>query len=359
MSDRSAFSSAWPGVLGRQAPGDVVHCGVCPHHCAIPPGGVGVCGVRGNDGGRLVNLAYGRVAALGIEPVEKKPIFHYYPSHRTLSLGAVGCNLHCDFCQNWEISQVAAGAPVAGRTLSPDEVVAAAVDGGCLSICFTFTEAVVNLEYVIDVARLARAAGVRVMLLTGGYISPAALALLAPWVDAVKVDLKGADDAFYRRHVGCRLGPVLAALREWRESAWVEVSTVVLPGLNDAADDVDRVADIILETIGPSAPWHLMRFFPSFRMSRAMPGALSRLRAIRERAMNRGLRHVYVSNVPGLAESYTICHACGEVVIRRGGGRLVESRVVGGCCPVCGEPITGHGLGSVDVTRPGPLESKA
>lgn len=321
-----------------------VRCRVCPHLCLIPPSRAGVCGVRGNDGGCLVNLAYGRVAAMGVEPAEKKPFFHYYPGHATLSLGAAGCNLHCDFCQNWEISQVAGGAPIAGRPLSPEAAVAAAVDAGCLSLCFTFTEGIVNLEYVLDVARPARAAGLRVMLLTGGYIAPAALALLAPWIDAVKFDLKGPDDGFYRRIVGGRLGPVLAALRAWRSSAWVEVSTVILPGLNDSADNLNQLADAILEAAGPQTPWHLMRFFPSFRLAGRPPGALAELRRRREMALRRGFHYVYLSNVPGLAEANTYCHECGEVVIRRSAGCLDESRVVDGRCPICGGAVAGRGL---------------
>lgn len=332
-----------PSVLWTSEAGGV-RCQVCPHLCLIPSGRVGVCGVRGNDGGRLVNLAYGLVAALGVEPVEKKPLFHYYPGHTTLSLGAAGCNLHCDFCQNWEISQVDSGTAIVGRPLSPEEVIAAALAADCQSLCFTFTEAVVNIEYVLDVARLARAAGLRVLMLTGGYISPAALALLAPWVDAVKFDIKGPDDAFYRKRIGGRLSPVLAALREWRKSAWIEVSTVILPGLNDSIDSLNRMADAILEAAGPQTPWHLMRFFPSFRLAGELPGQMADLRRWRALALERGFHHAYLSNVPGLAEANTYCQRCGELAIYRRAGELADNRLVAGCCPACGAAVAGHGL---------------
>lgn len=342
LSLMPAIAPPRPSLLWAAEAGGV-RCGVCPHLCLIPPGRAGVCGVRGNDEGRLVNMAYGRVAALGVEPVEKKPLFHFYPGHATLSLGAVGCNLRCDFCQNWEISQVV-GAAIVGRPLPPEEAVVAAVTADCLSICFTFTEAVVNLEYVLDVAQMARAAGLRVVMLTGGYIALDALALLAPWIDAVKFDLKGPDEAFYRRRIGGRLGPVLTALREWRASAWIEVSTVVLPGLNDSADNQSRLADAILETAGPQTPWHLMRFFPSFRLAGAPPGSMAELRQWRNKALAHGFHHVYLSNVPGLAEANTFCQSCGEVVIRRHAGGLDDNRLVAGVCPICGWPMAGQGL---------------
>lgn len=335
-------------LLGAPEPGGSVRCRVCPHFCVIPADGVGVCGVRGNRDGSLVNLAYGRVAAIGVEPVEKKPIFHFYPGHRTLSLGAVGCNLRCDFCQNWEISQVVRGGPIVGEALSPEAAVGAAIDADCVSLCFTYTEAVVNLEYLLDVAHLARAAGLRVILLTGGYISREALELLAPWVDAVKFDLKGADDEFYRRTVGGRLRPILEALREWCASAWVEVSTVVLPGINDSADSMNCIADAIMEAAGPATPWHLMRFFPSYQMSRSMPGAIADLRHIRNRALARGMHHVYLSNVPGVAEAHTNCPGCGEVLIWRRAGHFSEGRIVGDGCPGCGHAVAGHGMGDRD-----------
>lgn len=347
MISAPLFVPARPSLLWEAEAGGV-RCRVCPHLCLIPPGRAGVCGVRGNDGGRLVNRAYGRVAALGVEPVEKKPIFHYYPGHATLSLGAAGCNLHCDFCQNWEISQVTDGAAIVGRPLSPEAAVAAAIEAGCQSLCFTFTEAVVNLEYVLDVARLAHSAKFRVMMLTGGYVSLAALELLAPWIDAVKFDLKGPDDDFYRRRIGGRLGPVLAALRQWRASAWIEVSTVVLAGLNDSADSLNRLADAILEATGPQTPWHLMRFFPSFRLAGMPPGATAELRRLRDAALSRGFHYVYLSNVPGLAEANTTCHRCGELLIRRSAGHLADNRIVAGRCPACGTAVAGHGL---DVGR--------
>lgn len=314
-----------PAAAGR------ARCLVCPHRCALASGEVGLCGVRGNVDGRIANLVYGRVAAFGAEPIEKKPVFHFYPGHRTFSLGAAGCNLRCDFCQNWEISQAAGRGAVAGRELSPAAAVAAALAASCQSLCFTFTEAVVNLEYVIDVAQLARAEGLWLVVLTGGYVSETALALLSPHVDCVKLDLKGPDDAFYRAYVGGRLAPVLAAWRGLARAAWVEVSTVLPVGGNDADEAIRRMAEMILATTGPDTPWHLMRFFPSFRLSGQRPGALDGLRRARLVARQAGLRHVYVSNVPGLAEADTYCPGCGASLVSRRVGRIVNNLEMGVC----------------------------
>lgn len=322
-------------------PGGRVRCLVCPHRCHLRAGDVGLCGVRANVDDHIVALGYGRVAAAGAEPIEKKPIHHFWPAHQTYSLGAVGCNLRCDFCQNWEISQAAIAGAAAGRWLPPDEVIAAAAADGCGSICFTFTEAAVNLEYTLDVAQLAREHDLAVILLTGGYFSEEALAMLAPWVDCVKIDLKGPDDVFYRGHVGGRLAPVLAAWRAFGHSAWVEVSTVLLSGLNDSEASIRSMADLILETTGSNTPWHLMRFFPSFRMAGCPLGQMEDLRRTRGVAQSMGLRHVYLSNVPGVNEANTYCPACGVLLVRRRAAGQIESRLVGGRCYACRTVVAG------------------
>lgn len=338
----AALSPHWGHPHLAAATAGRVRCLVCPHACALGAGEVGVCGVRANVGGRMANLVYGRVAAAGVEPIEKKPVFHFGPAHRTFSLGAAGCNLRCDFCQNWEISQVSPGAALVGRELSPEAAVAAALAGACQSLCFTFTEAGVNLEYVVDTAQVARAAGVKVVLLTGAYLTDAAAALLAPWVDCVKIDLKGPDDAFYRAYVGGRIGPVVAAWRAFNASTWVEVSTVLLAGRNEGDDAIRRMAALILDVGGPHTPWHLMRFFPSFRMAAERPGQLDAIRHARAVARAAGLHHVYVSNVPGVAEAHTHCPACGTVVVRRGSAGQIGNELQNGQCPTCRTPIAGR-----------------
>lgn len=342
----TGMAMAVPAFLGCAVGEHRVQCRVCPHECTLSPGMAGVCGVRANRNDQLVNLVYGRVVAQGVEPVEKKPIFHFHPGHRTFSLAAAGCNLRCAFCQNWEISQVVNPTGLQrGRFLLPQDAVRTALDAGCDSICFTFTEAAVNLEYVLDLAPIARAAGLPILLLTGGYISDAALDRLIPVIDCVKIDLKGSDDDQYRRVVGGRIDPVVNAFRRFSESTWTEVSTVILPGVNDDARSIHKMAELILDVAGPDIPWHIMRFFPSFRMSGTLPGRIEQLRGVREIAISMGLRYVYISNVPGLASAHTRCPMCDEVVIRRGSGSYVVNALIDSCCPCCDNAFPGVGLG--------------
>jgi pyruvate formate lyase activating enzyme len=329
------------------APADLtVRCDACAHRCVIREGRLGICRVRENRGGTLVSLVYGEVVAAQVDPMEKKPLFHAYPGQTSLSIATEGCNLHCPFCQNWEISQAPRdGLHPVRRPLPPDAVVREAVAAGARAIAYTYVEPTVFLEYALDTARLARDAGLANVMVTNGYQTPETLALMAPLIDAANVDLKGFSDRFYRRVCGARLEPILESLKEMRRlGTWVEVTTLVIPGENDDPAELAAAAEWIGRELGPQTPWHLSAFSPSFRWTHVPPTPVATLRAARETGRRAGLHHVYLGNIPGDGATDTHCHRCGAQLISRRGFKLVAMMLRDGQCPACGAPLAGIGL---------------
>jgi len=334
-------------VLAERLPDRSVRCHVCAHRCLMRPGRRAICGVRENRDGTLVSLVYGEVAAATLEPIEKKPLYHAWPGSNAYSISTVGCNFHCRFCQNWETAQ-AVPQGIRARTvhLDPAEVVAEARATGARSIAYTYVEPTVFIEYVLDTAREARAAGLGNVLVTNGYQTPEALELLAPVIDAANVDLKGFSDRFYRQVCGARLAPVLEALVVMRRlGIWVEVTTLVVPGGNDDPAELADLAGWIVAELGPETPWHVSRFFPAFRMAHVPSTPLATLADVAEIGRTAGLKHVYSGNAPELAGSDTHCATCSRLLIRRRGYRIVEDSLVDGRCPACGARLAGIGLG--------------
>jgi pyruvate formate lyase activating enzyme len=326
-------------LYGAPAGSGAVRCLLCPTECVIAEGRQGSCRVRGNRGGRLVALNYGVVAAQAVDPVEKKPLYHFRPGGLLLSLGPPGCNLHCAFCQNWQISQVA-GAEEA--RLGPEEAVARALelrraDPRVIGLAFTYTDPVIWYEYVLDAARLCRAAGLAVVLKTNGYINPEPLRAWLPWLDALNVDVKAFDDAFYRRVCQGRLQPVLATVEAAVAAGkHVEVTHLPVPGENDDPEQLEALATW-LAGISPELPLHLLRYFPNYRLGGA-PTPLPALEAMRQRA-RRHLRHVYIGGTWRAEHASTVCPGCGAVLIRREGFRVRAERLrADGCCAACGRP---------------------
>ncbi len=333
-------------VLAEAQPDGSVRCHVCAHRCLIRPGRRGVCHVRENRGGTLVSLVHGKAVAATLEPIEKKPLYHAWPGSSAYSISTVGCNFHCRFCQNWEIAQ-AVPQGIQARTvhLDPTEVVAEARAAGARSIAYTYVEPTVFIEYVLDTARRAQAAGLGNVLVTNGYQTPEAVEIFAPYVDAANVDLKGFSDRFYRQVCGARLQPVLDALVLMRRlGIWVEVTTLVVPGGNDDPAELADLAEWIVAELGPQTPWHVSRFFPAFRMADVPPTPIGRLAETAAIGRRAGLEHVYAGNAPELGGSDTHCATCGERLIRRRGYRIVENALAGGCCPACGARLAGIGL---------------
>lgn len=320
-----------------------VACFLCAHRCVIASGKTGVCGVRRNDAGRLMTLVYGEAVAAHIDPIEKKPLFHYLPGSTSLSLAAAGCNFRCEFCQNWRISQAPKeGGPgdAAAFPLAPEDAVREAVSCGCRSLSYTYTEPTVFYEYARDTAKLARERGLGNVFVTNGYQTPEAVEDAAGWLDAANVDLKFFSDDTYRKICGARLEPVLETIRLLNAlEVWIEVTTLVVPGLNDSEEELGRIAGFLVG-VDPGIPWHVSRYHPDYMYDQAPPTPPAVLRRARELGKEAGLRHVYMGNLPGEGED-TSCHACGALLVSRRGFRILSLRIRDGRCPDCRTAVSG------------------
>ena len=349
----AAKTSGWatPAVLGLSEADGAVRCVACAHRCLIRPGRSGICGVRENRAGDLVSLVFGRAVAANPDPIEKKPLFHFYPGSIAFSIATQGCNFHCRNCQNWSISQGGhEGFEAPSTELLPARVVAAALASGSRSIAYTYTEPTVFIEYVLATAGLALTAGLANVLVTNGYQTKETLELLAPVISAANVDLKSFDDRFYRRVVGARLAPVLATLVGMRERGlWVEVTTLLIPGLNDDPAGLTALAHWICTELGPETPWHVSRFFPTYRMTDVSPTPVATIERAVSIGREAGLRHVYAGNLSG-GDDDTRCAGCGTTLIRRRGfAAAATTAIAGGSCTSCGHPLAGVGLADFGV----------
>ncbi len=329
-----------------------VRCALCEHRCTIAPGARGRCGVRENRQGVLYSLVYGRLAAKSVDPIEKKPLFHLLPGTRSYSIATVGCNFTCQFCQNHELSQWPRthasdlDAEMCG-VLSADEaeetpaaVVQSAIASGCETIAYTYSEPTIQLEFVLDTAREARAAGLRNVLVSNGFMTPEAIDLAAPWIDGINIDLKGISNDFYRHVVGGDVRPVLHAIEQFlNEGVWVEVTTLLIPGLNDGEDELRWTAEAVAG-ISTSIPWHVSRFFPAYRMQHLPMTPRSELERALAIGHEVGLKYVYAGNLPGGVED-TCCSECGTLLLKRHGFVLERSMLVDGACPECGTGLDG------------------
>jgi len=335
-----------PAILAIPEADGAIRCVACAHRCLIRPGRSGICRVRREEHGSLRTLVYGELVATAVEPIEKKPLFHAWPGSVAYSVATRGCNFHCRYCQNWEIAQAdreGLAPPVIHR--EPEEVVAAALTAGARSIAYTYVEPTIFIEFVLDTARLAHHAGLGNVLVTNGYQTPEALDLLAPLVDAANVDLKAFSDATYRRVCGARLDPVLETLVGMRRrDIWVEVTTLLVPGLNDDSDELTDLARWLVANLGAETPWHVSRFFPAYRMADVSPTPATTVAMAAEIGRAAGLRHVYPGNLGAATDDDTTCPGCGTTLIRRRGYRGVASRLVHGACPSCGLRPAGIGL---------------
>jgi pyruvate formate lyase activating enzyme len=330
-----------------------VRCNLCMHRCLIRQGRKGICLVRENIEGELFSLVYGAVISANVDPVEKKPLFHFFPGTDAFSVATVGCNYRCHWCQNWEISQAAREEHIilGSRSATPEELVASAQRMRCRSIAYTYTEPTIFFEYAYDTARLAHEQGIANIFVTNGYMTAEALATIQPYLDAANVDLKAFRDETYRRLIGARLQPVLDSLVRMKESGiWVEVTTLVITGLNDSDDELREIAGFIRDALGPETPWHVSRYHPTYKYT-APPTPTRRLAHAWEIGKEVGLWYVFVGNVPGQMLSHdvegesTYCHNCGSSLISRRGYSIRRNRIRDSACPDCGTPVAGIGLG--------------
>ncbi len=323
-----------------------VKCGLCRFRCSIAEGKRGLCGVRQNVQGTLYSLVYGRSVAENVDPIEKKPLFHYHPGSLSYSMATVGCNFHCLHCQNHQIAQwPQVDDSIPGQKVTPEGLVAAALNAGCRSIAYTYTEPTIYFEYAYDTARLAKAAGLGNVFVSNGYITTEALETIAPYLDAANIDLKGFSEEFYRKVTGASLQGVLETLKDYRRlGIWLEVTTLVIPGHNDSDHDLKGIARFIGQELGPEVPWHVSAFFPTFRMKDVSPTPAATLHRAKRHGMEAGLHYVYTGNLPGDDSEKTRCPQCGKVVIDRHGYRLREKHIRAGHCEFCRAPIAGVGL---------------
>jgi len=319
-----------------------VRCALCPHRCAIAPGKRGICGVRENREGILWALSYGRLVALNDDPIEKKPLFHVLPGSRSLSVATVGCNLTCAHCQNHEISQYPRRrAEIPGRDVSPQAVVDEALRLGSQTLSFTYSEPTIFMEWAQDIAERAVPAGVRCVSVTNGYTAPGPLSDLGKNLLAANVDLKGFREAFYRQVCGAQLKPVMETIALLRKlGVWVEVTTLLIPGLNDSEDELAELA-AFLASVDRAMPWHLSRFHPDHEMLDRPPTSQDSIQRARRIGQEAGLRFVYSGNVWGDAGENTFCPACATPLIERCGFSVQAFRLKDGACPKCGERIEG------------------
>ena len=316
--------------------GEKVQCYLCNHRCVISPSQRGICGVRENRGGKLFSLIFGRTISMNVDPIEKKPLFHFLPGSTSFSIATVGCNFRCLQCQNHEISQMPRdGKRIDGSLVPPSKIVSLAKEYRCRSISYTYTEPTIYFEYAYETAVLASREGIKNIFVTNGYMTEEALKTIQPYLDGANVDLKGFQEKFYKEVCGARLEPVLENLRLMRElGIWVEITTLVIPTLNDSEEECEKIAQFIL-SLGAEVPWHLSAFYPTYKMLHLPRTPATTLHRAREIGIKTGLRYVYCGNIPGQEGEDTFCPQCGQSVIERVGFRVARNDVVKGECRHC------------------------
>ena len=329
-------------MLYEKIADNCVHCNLCAHGCIIKPGRRGVCGVRENKDGILYSLVYGTVIAEQIDPIEKKPFFHVYPGSKSYSVAAAGCNFSCEFCQNHEISQMPRTTRmIAGEEIQPAEIVAGAKKSGSKTIAYTYTEPTIYFELAYETARIALLQGIKNVFVTNGFMSAETVEAIKPYLAAANVDLKSFREKFYRQQCGARLEPVLASLQKMKESGvWVEITTLLIPGLNDSDDELKDIAGFIAG-LGKEIPWHISRFHPQFKMLNLPVTPVASLHRAREIGLLAGLKYVYNGNVPGEEGENTYCCSCGNCLIERYGFRVIKKNLNDNKCARCSTELEG------------------
>ena len=329
-------------ALFYQSDGTTVTCGLCLHRCRIKPGRRGKCGVRENQSGTLYSLVYGKVSAEQIDPVEKKPLFHFLPGSLTYSIATGGCNFTCLHCQNHSLSQVNfehTQLPYISR--SPEEVARTAHRGGCRSISYTYVEPTVFFEFAFECCLAARALGLKNIFVSNGYMSTEAASMLAPVLDAINIDVKSFREDFYQEVCGAQLEQILENVRFLHnQNVWVEVTTLVIPGLNDSDEELKNIAEFIVG-VDPNIAWHVSGFRPTFRMVDRPPTHPTQLLRAQNIGFEAGLHHVYVGNIHDGNGENTMCPGCSDLLIQRRGFSVLKNHLVNGTCPSCGYQLLG------------------
>lgn len=329
-------------MLYEKLDGGNVRCNLCGHRCRITPARKGICGVRENRDGILYTLVYGMVVAENVDPIEKKPLFHVLPGSRSFSIATVGCNFSCTFCQNSDISQMPRETgEIMGRKTTPEEIVERAIRTKSKTIAYTYTEPTIFFEFAYDTGRIAHEKGIKNVFVTNGFMTEEAILKLSPYLDAANVDLKSFSDDFYKKRCGGRLQPVLDSLRKMKElGIWVEVTTLIIPTLNDSDEELRQIAEFIL-SLGTETPWHISRFHPQYKMVNLPPTPIETIHKAAEIGKEAGLKYVYSGNVPGDVGESTYCYNCGNLLIDRYGFHINRINLEESRCPKCGTAMDG------------------
>lgn len=332
-------------LLYDKLEGGLVACKLCAHRCTIREESRGICRVRENRGGKLYTLVYGNLISKNVDPIEKKPLYHFMPGSKAFSVATPGCNFRCGWCQNWQISQLPREMRMPqGQRVMPDQIVEEAVNANCQSIAFTYSEPTIFFEYSYDIAKLAKNAGLKNVYVTNGFMTSEMLEMIHPYLDAANVDIKAFRDEPYRTLMGGRLEPVLESCRMMKSlGIWLEITTLVVPGVNDDPNELEELADFIVNELGPETPWHLSRFYPQYKMKDREPTDEAILQETKEMGESLGLNYIYIGNVFG--RYGTNCKDCGQELISRSG---YDIRVKGldseGRCTQCKTPLDGRDI---------------
>jgi len=318
-----------------------VQCHLCNHECIIQNGRFGICLVRQNKDGILYTHVFDRIIAEHVDPIEKKPLFHFLPGSKSYSVATVGCNFKCRFCQNANIAQMPADqGQITGMHLTPEQVVQTAICNRCKSISFTYTEPTIYFEFALETAKKAHEQNIKTIFVSNGYMSKDAIKMISPFLDAANIDLKSFNDHFYKKYCGGRLQPVLENLVSLKENnVFVEITTLVVTGLNDDPNEIKQSADFIINELGPETPWHLSRFHPTYRLKDRPSTSIETLQRSRKIGIDAGLHYVFTGNVPGDRGESTFCHQCGQLLIDRFGFTIQKNYLDDCQCPNCQTPV--------------------
>jgi len=331
-------------VLWESVEGEKVRCKLCEWRCLIADGKLGHCAVRKNIGGVLYSLNYYKVCAANVDPIEKKPLFHFQPGSKSFSISTPGCNFQCEFCQNWHISQQAVEeGTLEGEAVAPKQIVESAVRTGCKSISYTYTEPTIFMELCADCAAPAKERGLSNVFVSNGYQTREAIDFAKGWLDAINVDLKSFNEGYYRRLCKAHLQPVLDTISYIAKETniWQEITTLLVPGENDSEDELKRLAEWLVANVGADVPWHISRFYPQYKYLDSEPTPVESLERAYKIGKAAGLRYVYVGNMPGSRLENTFCYKCGKMLIERVGYKINANRIKDSCCPDCGTKIAG------------------
>lgn len=315
--------------------GNAFNCKICSRRCIISPGKKGFCGMRENEDNKIYTLNYGAASSLAVDPIEKKPLFHFYPGSKVFSLGSVGCNFRCKNCQNWSISQAELNK-IPTRDLPPEEAIQLTREYDCKSIAWTYNEPTMWFEYTLDSAKIARKENVKTVYVTNGYMSEESFQEIRPYLDAANIDLKGMSENFYKDLCDAHLQPVLDTIIRMHEAQiHIEITNLMIPDYNDSEDYIKSMVKFMVDEVGVEVPLHFTRFFPQYQMQQLPPTEIKILEKAQKIAKDEGMEYVYIGNAPSLGGENTYCPECGKTVVKRDGLSVFNEATKSGKCPKC------------------------